>query len=208
LQPDTVKSAGEKKDHGSEGMAAKNILITGAPGSGKSSVIAGTVDILASMGLRAGGIICPEMREGGTRIGFKMVDLLTGAEVLLAHVNMKGGPTVSKYCVNLAGVDAMSKGAIEDALSRSDFIVIDEIGPMEVLSEGFRKAVLLALGSPKPVLAAIHMKTSGGFIGSIKSRSDVELITIDRRSREALPEKLASRIGELVRRNRDENKNR
>ncbi|MEW5995954.1 MAG: nucleoside-triphosphatase, partial [Candidatus Zixiibacteriota bacterium] len=62
-----------------------NFLMTGSPGSGKTSVVNLVVKNLSSRGFRAGGVYCPEIREGGVRVGFKMVDLMTGEEQLLAH---------------------------------------------------------------------------------------------------------------------------
>jgi len=180
------------------GSLPKNILVTGPPGCGKSSVIARAVDLLRSRGLKAGGIICPEVREGGTRIGFRMVDLTSGDEAMLAHVNIRG-PRVGKYGVNLQAVDEMSRRAIERAISSADFLVIDEIGPMEVMSEGFRKAVLIALDSPKPLIAAVHMRTAGGFIGEVKSRSDVRLVQVSVENRKNLPDEIAGEVEEAVR---------
>lgn len=51
-----------------------NFLITGRPGSGKTSVIGGAIKILRGRGLKAGGLYCPEIREGGERLGFKIID--------------------------------------------------------------------------------------------------------------------------------------
>jgi hypothetical protein len=48
----------------------KNFLLTGRPGSGKSTVIGRTVELLRERGVRVGGVVCPEVREGGGRVGF------------------------------------------------------------------------------------------------------------------------------------------
>ncbi|MEM2874898.1 MAG: NTPase [Candidatus Hadarchaeales archaeon] len=180
-------------------MRIKNFLVTGAPGSGKSSVIARTADLLRSRGLRPGGIICPEIREGGTRIGFRMEDISTGEKEILAHVNIRGGPSIGKYGVNIEGLDRMSREAIGKAVSGSDFVIIDEIGPMEVLSTEFRRAVAAALDSEKPVIAAVHMRTAGGFIGSVKSRKDARIIQVDRENRDRLPHELAEAVERAIR---------
>jgi nucleoside-triphosphatase len=171
-----------------------NFLITGRPGSGKTSVIEGAVEILRRRGLKPGGLYCPEIREGGQRLGFKMVDLMTGEERILAHVDQPVGPQVSKYRVNVGNVDAMSELAIGRALREADFIVIDEIAPMEMHSEGFRRAVQAALDSPKPLLAVIHQRTTTGFIGAVKSRPDVRLFEVTPGNRAKLPGQLAELI--------------
>lgn len=171
-----------------------NFLITGRPGSGKTSVVKDAVELLRERGLRAGGIYCPEIRERGERLGFKMVDLMTGEERILAHVNQPSGPRVSKYRVNVANVDELSEAAIGRALREADFVVIDEIAPMEMHSEGFRRAVLTALDSPKPLLAVIHRRTTAGFIGAVKARPDVKLFEVTPGNRT----KLSGQLAELI----------
>ncbi|MCS7131129.1 MAG: NTPase [Hadesarchaea archaeon] len=176
-----------------------NFLVTGRPGSGKTSVIERAVTLLRERGYRAGGLYCPEIRERGVRVGFKMVDLMTGEERILAHVDQPVGPLVSKYRVNVANVDTMSEASISRALKEADFVVIDEIAPMEVHSEGFKRAVLAALDSSKPLLAVIHQRTTTGFIGAVKSRQDVKVFEVTPGNRERLPEKLARMVEEALR---------
>ena len=171
-----------------------NFLITGHPGSGKTSVIERTMSILRGLGLRAGGMYCPEIREGGVRVGFKIVDIMTGEERILAHVDQPTGPQVSRYRVNVASVDELSESAITRALRDADYLVIDEIAPMEIHSEGFKRAVLAALDSPKPVLAVVHQRTQTGFIGEAKAREDVVIFEVTDGTRAVLPELLAEKV--------------
>lgn len=174
-------------------------MITGHPGSGKTSVIERTMSVLRGRGLRAGGIYCPEIREGGVRVGFKIVDIMTGEERILAHVDQPAGPQVSRYRVNVANVDELSESAIARALRDADYLVIDEIAPMEIHSEGFKRAVLAALDSPKPVLAVVHQRTQTGFIGEVKAREDVVIFEVTDGTRAGLPERLAEKIQSILR---------
>lgn len=175
-----------------------NFLVTGRPGSGKTRVIQAAVELLRKRGLKPGGIYCPEIRERGQRLGFKIVDLATGEERILAHVHQPSGPQVSKYRVNVANVDELSERAMAKALQEADFLVVDEIAPMELHSEGFKRWVLAALDSPKPLLAVIHQRTRTGFIGEIKRRADVELLEVTPSSRTGLPEKLAELVTKAI----------
>ncbi|MFQ6129727.1 MAG: NTPase [Candidatus Hadarchaeaceae archaeon] len=175
-----------------------NFLITGRPGSGKTSVIEGAISILRAQGLRAGGIYCPEIREGGVRLGFKIVDLMTGEGRILAHIDQREGPQVSKYRVNVENVDELSKAAIGRALQEADFVVIDEIAPMEMYSEGFKRSVLDALDSPKPLLAVIHQRTKTGFIGSVKARGDTKIFEVVHSTRARLSEQLSELVAEAL----------
>lgn len=180
------------------GCTPNNFLITGRPGSGKTSVIERAMSILRERGLRAGGLYCPEIREGGVRLGFKIIDIMTGEERVLAHVQQREGPQVSKYRVNVKNVDEMSEAAIQRALGKADFVVIDEIAPMELHSEGFKRSVLAALESPKPLLAVVHQRTRSGFIGEVKSRSDAEVFEITPESRAGLSGLLAEKVSQAL----------
>jgi nucleoside-triphosphatase len=171
-----------------------NFLITGRPGSGKTSVVESAVKILRAQGFKPGGLYCPEIRERGIRLGFKMIDLMTGEERILAHVDQREGPQVSRYRVNVKNVDEMSGAAIGRALREADFVVIDEIAPMETYSEGFKRAVVAALDSQKPLLAVIHQRTTIGFIGNVKARKDVKIFEVVPNDRARLPAQLVEEI--------------
>jgi len=171
-----------------------NFLVTGRPGSGKTSVIENAIKILQGQGFKPGGLYCPEIREGGVRLGFKIIDLMTGEERILAHVDQRDGPQVSRYRVNVKNVDEMSEAAIGRALREADFVVIDEIAPMEMYSEGFKRAVAAALDSDKPLLAIIHQRTTTGFIGDVKARKDVKIFEVVPDNRTGLPTQLAEEI--------------
>lgn len=161
-------------------------------------MIGRTVALLREEGVRVGGIHCPELREGGVRMGFEIRDLLTGEAGVLARVGLKG-PAVGRYGVNLEALERIGGGGIRRATEEAEVVVVDEIGPMEVLSEGFRRAVLEALSSPRPLLAAIHLRTEGGFIGEVKRRRDVRLLEVSPSNLPSLPALLAGEILRLVR---------
>ena len=127
-----------------------------------------------------------------------MIDLATGTERILAHVNQPTGPQVSRYRVNVQNVDFMAEFSIGRALREADFLVIDEIAPMELYSSSFRQAVLRALESPKPLLGVVHERTRTGFIGEIKRRPDVELWVVTPENRAELHLELAEAIRKVL----------
>lgn len=177
---------------------SNNFLITGSPGSGKTTVVERTISKLEGEELAAGGIYCPEIRSEGKRKGFEIIDLMTDESQILAHVNQDKGPRVSKYRVNVPNVDSVSKSAISRALEDADFLVVDEIAPMEAYSDEFKRQVKRALDSEKPLLAVVHKRSKSGFIGKVKRREDVELFEVDKKTRGDLPEKLAELILESL----------
>jgi len=149
----------------------KNILITGPPACGKSTLIRAVIK-----GKNFGGIITPEIRKDGERWGFKVVDLHTEKEGIFASVEIKPA-VVSKYGVDTEVFEKIAIPALEWALLNSDIVVIDEIGMMEIRSEKFKMLVEQALDCKK-VLATISFKSKDPFIEKIKSRKDVKLFYI------------------------------
>lgn len=157
-----------------------NILLTGTPGVGKTTLIRKLVDAL---GCPARGFYTEEIREAGRRVGFKIATL-DGADGVLAHVNIAGPARVSRYGVNTADVEAIGVPAITPA-SPEDIIVIDEIGKMECVSQPFKDAAWAALESPNLVLATIAMR-GVGFIARVKRRADSKLFEVTKRNRDHL----------------------
>ncbi len=162
----------------------KNILLTGPPGCGKTTVIKEALKRLK--GLKAGGFHTSEIRKHRERKGFKITSL-DGREAILAHVDFKGPHRVSKYVVSLENLEKIGLKAIEDAIQKANIIVIDEIGKMELFSEKIRKAILDALDSPKKVLGTI-MTASNPFADQIKKRKDVKVIKVERGMGEVVEE--------------------
>ncbi|MGD8814153.1 MAG: NTPase [Anaerolineales bacterium] len=151
------------------------ILLTGPPGCGKTTAIQQVLDRLRC---QAHGFTTQEIREAGRRSGFRLTTL-DGKEGLLAHTQIRGRPRVSKYGVDLTVMDDLAVGAIRQGIRERSLIVIDEIGPMELHSSEFRKAVLEALNAKLPVIGTI-MRRSSPFADAIKARSDVQLIDVVR----------------------------
>ncbi|MEM4473756.1 MAG: nucleoside-triphosphatase [Candidatus Bathyarchaeia archaeon] len=56
-------------------VAKRILLVTGKPGSGKTTAILKVAEALKAEGYRIGGMISREVREEGTRVGFEIIDL-------------------------------------------------------------------------------------------------------------------------------------
>lgn len=169
-------------------MQAKRVfLITGAVGIGKTTVLSKAAHTLKDRGQNVGGMISREAHDCCTRKGFEVIDVASGKNGWLAHVDQKTGPQVGKYRVNLLDLERIGVNAIEDATEKCDIVIIDEIGPMELFSDKFKQAVTNALDSNKPVLAVVHAKAKDPLIEQAKRRADAELFTVTFANRDGLP---------------------
>jgi len=164
----------------------KAYLLTGGPGVGKTTIIKQALDkalrtkYRSPQGgqARAGGFFTEEIRAGGVRQGFKIVTL-DGQSAILAHVDIKSPYRVSKYGVDVEGLDRVGVAALRQAIGECDLVVIDEIGKMELFSPAFKEAVLAAIDSEKRVLGTI-MLPSHPLADEIKRHPDVVTITVTR----------------------------
>ena len=162
------------------------IFVTGPPGIGKTSVLLRSVNGLKNRGYEIGGMISRDVREGGVRVGFEIMDFSTGQRGWLAHVNQPTGPKISKYRVNLTDLEAIGVSSILDAIGNADIIIVDEIGPIELFSSAFRDAVVKAVESDKPLLGTIHFGLRNSFVSSLKNREDAEIFEVTYENRETL----------------------
>jgi nucleoside-triphosphatase len=162
------------------------ILITGQPSIGKTTILFRTASALKSKGYKIGGMVSCEVREGGARVGFEIVDLETVQKGWLAHVNQPTGPKLGKYRVNLSDLNAIGASSILHAVADANVVVVDEIGPMELFSPAFKEAVSIAIESEKPVIGTIHYRARDPLINAIKAREDAEILEVTRENREQL----------------------
>ncbi len=156
-------------------------LLTGRPGTGKTTVIRKTLLLLH---LKAGGFYTQEIRQDNVRKGFQIITL-DGEKAVLSHTELKTQARIGKYGVSLDTLNGIAVPAIYRAIETADLVVIDEIGRMELLSTAFREAVIKALGSGKKILASI-MLNPHPFADRIKKRPGVKLIQITVENREAV----------------------
>jgi len=160
-------------------------FITGRPGIGKTTILLNAANELKSIGCSVGGMLSREVRQKGTRIGFEVIDFITGQRGWLAHVNQPTGPQISKYRVNLHDLDQIGVKAIHNAVKDAEVVIVDEIGPMELFSSAFKQVIKDVIDSRKLVLGVIHHSARDPIIDLIKKRDDTEVIevTIENRQR-------------------------
>ena len=146
----------------------KNLLITGLPGVGKTTLIKKMSEELKH--LHPVGFYTTEIREEGTRKGFELISL-EGRKGILSHIDIKSPYRVGKYKVDIK--------SFEDFLDQIKFsaptiglIIIDEIGKMECYSDKFKKLLKEILDSEKWVIATIALKGSG-LIAEIKEKERI-----------------------------------
>jgi nucleoside-triphosphatase len=167
----------------------KNIILTGPPRVGKTTVIRAVISKLVD---RCAGFYTEEILEEDQRAGFKLITCSKG-NCVLAHKDIKGHYHVGKYGVNLECVEDYGVPSIKKGINKEQIIIIDEIGKMEILSRPFRLAVLDALDSKCPVIGTMLFKRHP-FYDKIRARKDVEILEVTEANRDSLPDMVIQKL--------------
>ena len=169
----------------------KNIFLSGAPSSGKTTVIK---KVVAGLAIPANGFYTEEERVEGKRTGFT-INTLDGKKGYLAHKDIRSAFRVGSYGVSIENIESI---AVQSITPRNNHVIIlDEIGKMECFSGVFKDAALKALDSPNIVIGTI---TRGGddFLKSIKSRGDIEIHEVTVKNRDLLPDLILKKVAGLL----------
>ena len=109
----------------------KNILLTGHPGVGKTTMLKGIINRFAHLAMS--GFYTEEIREEGIRLGFKAV-AMNGSSAVFAHRNFQTGPEhqVGKYGVNLEALETLVLAQLSPQGKAAHLVIVDEIAKMEL----------------------------------------------------------------------------
>ena len=166
------------------------ILLAGRPGCGKTTVLMHLAELLE--GRAIAGFYTQEIRNGSQRWGFG-VRTFSHAEGILSSVDIKEGPKVGRYRVDITGFEQIVLPELNQPVERVDIFLIDEIGKMECFSRAFVESVRRLLETDRSLVATIAQK-SAGFIEEVKSYPGTEIIEVTLSNRDKLPGRLMQRL--------------
>ena len=169
----------------------KNILITGLPRSGKSTILK---KIISNYKNRV-GFVTNEVRKNGERVGFE-IEAHPEEKLPFADINFKTNFKVSRYFVNINNLDKMIPKIT--AFDKNDLLFLDEIGQMELFSEQFKQLVIRYLDSPNTCIVTLSKVYSDEFTEKIKNRDDIILVEITENNRDLKQKYLETLIKKIA----------
>ncbi len=167
-----------------------NLLLTGRPGVGKTTLIQRVLQQLP--GLRLAGFTTAEMRGAQGRLGFRAT-AFSGPDIILAQVSSRSRQRVGAYGVERATFEREIVPLLDVRRTDVDLFVVDEIGKMECFSSAFCAAVERLLDDARPVLGTIALR-GPACVERIRGRPDVQLVEVTFGNRTTLPNQLAARL--------------
>ncbi|XP_065842816.1 cancer-related nucleoside-triphosphatase homolog isoform X2 [Oscarella lobularis] len=198
----------------------KQLLPSGPPGVGKTTLVRHICDSIRRTGVAIQGFYTEEVRETTgdgqrVRIGFDVVTTSGIRAPLARTADRMGKPgesgrrvpfKVGKYVVDVAAFESvvmplLSVDKDSDA-ERPLLFVIDEIGKMEMFSESFVAAVRTLFDSDNArILATVPLVRSPGslpFVERLKARKDVKLCQVSKSNRERLKVSLPAEVASMI----------
>ena len=141
-----------------------HLFILGLPQAGKTTLIKRLIPFIRK---DVDGFYTEEIKDKGKRVGFQIKTIKEKKEAIFSHCNFKTPYKVSSYYVDLKVFEKIAVETLKEALINSEYVVIDEIGKMEILSREFKKTVEEAL-KRKKVIATLPLRYEDRFISQIK----------------------------------------
>ena len=83
------------------------------------------------------------------------------------------------------------------AAERAELIVIDEVGPMELVSPEFKRGVRACLESGKPILAVVHERMEDDLLNELKAGA-TESVELSMENRDEIVDKLGDALLKAV----------
>jgi nucleoside-triphosphatase len=175
-------------------MEPHAILLTGPPGVGKSTIIQ---TIVREMGAEAGGCYVRADAVNGERTHFEAVTLAGERALLAMKSAMRVFPneaTFGAFRVNLDALHDLVIPALLRAASSGQIVILDEIGPMQIVSPRFCEAVLGILHDPAVRVCGTIVERPWPFADDLKRLARVQLIPVTHANRDSLPAQVLAQL--------------
>lgn len=129
----------------------KVIVITGERGSGKSTYLTELSKKLVEKNISVGGFIAKGHIKEGERSGFSIVDIHSHKEMILSSIDDIGKIKTGKFYFNEGALDFGKEITSKEYIKNDKFVIIDEIGPLELKNQGWSEVVEHIFESPNQI---------------------------------------------------------
>ncbi len=174
------------------------LILTGKIGIGKTTACRKTVEKAAGRGLSAGGILTPPIVDDGKKTGFYAEDLRTGKRWVLGTRDTGAGIEGPVYGIYRFSIDGFKKayGTLKTAVvERCDLIVLDEIGPLEIVhKKGFFRILGPLFDQEDAYLLLVVRPSLVEDVTKMLGERKTEVFTADIQTRDRMPDTIAAAL--------------
>jgi len=172
------------------------LLITGSPGIGKTTLLKEIIEQAGNISFA--GFYTQEIRDHrGKREGFQIVSL-DGVTDIFASVHYKTLKRVSKYGVDIKKFESVAIPSLQKGIEEGQFLVIDEIGKMELFSKKFKQLLVDIFRRKYLNLIGVVMRYPNRFVKELIEKPDVEVFNLTRANYKEIPKEI---LGKILREN-------
>jgi nucleoside-triphosphatase THEP1 len=179
-------------------MGRPVLILTGEIGIGKTTACRKAVEKAVNRGLSAGGILTPPIVDDRKKTGFYAEDLRTGERWVLGSRDPGSGLEGPVYGIYRFSIDGFKKayGALKTAVvERCGLIVLDEIGPLEIIhKKGFFRILGPLFDQENAYLLLVVRPSLVEDVKKMLGERKTEVFTADTKSRDSLPDTLAEQF--------------
>lgn len=167
------------------------ILLTGDSGVGKTTLCARVAATLRARGVDVAGVVTLPRYADGEKIGMDLADVRTGARIALAERAPRGAGTADlKWKFDPT---VLARGAhILRAATPCDWLIVDELGPLELIHvAGWTVALdILRAGNYRVALVVVRPSLVENF--RVRVAANIHLVTLTVATREEIFQQLVN----------------
>ena len=167
---------------------SNKVFITAKPRTGKSTAIDKIIDLIGKE--NCSGFYTEEIRVDGRREGFKIFTL-DGREGILASTSSESEVRLGKFGIELETFEELCLSSIKDISKEKNYLIIDEVGPMQMFSEEFKLLLIEVLSGAKSVIGTVFYDNHP-WIDDFKLREEIKIVEITMENRDELPSQIVS----------------
>ena len=177
-------------------------MVTGQPGSGKTTAVKRMIDLLQQNGVYCKGFFTEEVVDkSGSRVGFDIVTVPERKRAILSRKEgIRSKYKTGQYYVDVPSFEALalpSLSAPETTIHERVVYVLDEIGRMELHSVLFQELVKRMTNQNLRLVGAVTAPRYGHrvpFCDEISSLDNVKVYNLTKKTRDEVVENILKSI--------------
>jgi nucleoside-triphosphatase len=170
-----------------ESVIGNIVLLSGEPRVGKTTALKKIIQMVGKD--KCIGFYTEEICNEFDRIGFDCVSL-DGRRRRIADVNFESDVRIGRYGIDINVFEDFAIQAINNSFSYKKIIVIDEIGPIQLLSTKFKQELNNVLTAPNCCVIGTIFYKKHTDIDEIKRIPGIKFYTLTNENRNTIAENI------------------